>query len=956
MVHLSKVRKSGHPRHERRATDRASDESSISPYVYASRYAAEELPEHAMADKEMPAEVAYKMIKDELSLDGNPLLNLASFVTTYMEEPVEKLMTESMSKNFIDFEQYPQTAHIQNRCIDMIAGLLHAPTTNDVRGEEDSIGTSTVGSSEAIMLAMLAMKKRWQNRRKAEGKDWMRPNIVMSSAVQVCWEKAARYFDVEEKYVYCTDERYVIDPKTAVDLVDENTVGICAILGTTYTGQYEDVKGINDLLARRKIDCPIHVDAASGGFVAPFVNPSLVWDFQLEKVVSINVSGHKYGLVYPGIGWVFWRSPEYLPKELIFNVNYLGAEQATFTLNFSKGAPHVIGQYYQLIRLGKHGYKAIMTNLIKTADYLAEELTKMGFIIMSDGRGRGLPLVAFRLQSNDDRLYDEFALAHVLRQRGWVIPAYTMAPHSNQLKMMRIVLREDFSLHRCNLLVEDFKMALKSLEEMDEEMVKRYTQPFKKKMLLLWVITLLGVARHVQAKGVFAHFMLGNTNNYTQDEWRADMVAAQKAKIDAFAINTGYGLNGTNDLLDAAFTVAKDLDFKLFLSFDYSGDGHWPADQVLDVLKKFTPHAAWYKGSDNKPLVSTFEGAQAGGDWGKIKEKVECTFIPDWSSLHPDIAMGRGPVDGLMSWEAWPNGTSEMTTDKDMEYMKVLNGKPYIMPVSPWFYTNMVRYHKNWVWQGDDLWYKRWEQVLEVDPEYVEIISWNDFGESHYVGPIHDDSLGVFYWSGAPFDYAKDMPHDGWREFLPYIIDLWKNGGKDAEIETEGLVSWYRINPAASCNSGKTTGNTEMQNQDTVSPEDVLKDQIFYSALLDVPADVMVSIDGKNRTATWGDKPDGGKGIYHGNIPIDGGMGEVVITLSRDDEVMAQIKGHPITDDCVMNMTNWNPWVGSAESTAKRRPSSSSSKDGGESASSRVVLGGLTQVFLGWMILFFALS
>ncbi|EAU32039.1 glutamate decarboxylase [Aspergillus terreus NIH2624] len=474
MVHLSRVRKCSQPRHERRAAPAAG--GSESPYVYASRYAAEELPEHTMAEREMPADVAYKMIKDELSLDGNPLLNLASFVTTYMEEPVERLMSDAMSKNFIDFEQYPQTAHIQNRCVNMIADLLHAPTSDDAAGDHDAIGTSTVGSSEAIMLAMLAMKKRWQNRRKAEGKDWTRPNIVMNSAVQVCWEKAARYFDVEEKYVYCTEERYVIDPKTAVDLVDENTVGICAIMGTTYTGQYEDVKAINDLLKEKKIDCPIHVDAASGGFVAPFVNPSLVWDFRLEKVVSINVSGHKYGLVYPGVGWVFWRAPEYLPKELIFNINYLGAEQASFTLNFSKGAQHVIGQYYQLIRLGKHGYKSIMMNLIKIGDYLSDELRKLGFIIMSDSGGRGLPLVAFRLQKDDDRLYDEFALAHVLRQRGWVIPAYTMAPHSNHLRMMRIVLREDFSLHRCNLLIEDVKMALKSLEDMDEEMIEKFMQ------------------------------------------------------------------------------------------------------------------------------------------------------------------------------------------------------------------------------------------------------------------------------------------------------------------------------------------------------------------------------------------------------------------------------------------------------------------------------------------------
>lgn len=203
-------------------------------------------------------------------------------------------MTEAFSKNFIDYEEYPQSADIQNRCVNMIARLFNAPTDPN---SDNAMGTSTVGSSEAIMLATLAMKKRWQNRRKAEGKDWSRPNIIMNSAVQVCWEKAARYFDVEEKYVYCTDDRYVIDPKEAVDLVDENTIGICVILGTTYTGEYEDAKSINDLLVEKGLDVPIHIDAASGGFVAPFVNPNLEWDFRLEKVVSINVSGHKYGLV-----------------------------------------------------------------------------------------------------------------------------------------------------------------------------------------------------------------------------------------------------------------------------------------------------------------------------------------------------------------------------------------------------------------------------------------------------------------------------------------------------------------------------------------------------------------------------------------------------------------------------------------------------------------------------------
>ena len=272
----------------------------------------------------------------------------------------------------------------------------------------------------------------------------------------------------------------VIDPKAAVDLVDENTVGICSILGVTYTGHYEDTKAINDLLIERNIDCPIHVDAASGGFVAPFVVPDLEWDFRLEKVISINVSGHKYGLVYPGVGWIVWRSPEYLPKELVFNINYLGADQASFTLNFSKGASQVLGQYYQFIRLGKHGYRSIMMNLTRTADYLAACLKQLGFIIMSEGSGKGLPLVAFRLNPADKHAFDEFAVAHQLRERGWVVPAYTMAPDAGKLKMMRVVVREDFSRSRCDALVMDIKMAVDSLSKMDKKTIDNHLAHVKK--------------------------------------------------------------------------------------------------------------------------------------------------------------------------------------------------------------------------------------------------------------------------------------------------------------------------------------------------------------------------------------------------------------------------------------------------------------------------------------------
>ncbi|KAF7537015.1 hypothetical protein G7054_g4016 [Neopestalotiopsis clavispora] len=455
----------------------ANEEDQFTTSVYGSKFAAQDLPRHEMPEGEMPKDVAYRMIKDELSLDGNPMLNLASFVTTYMEEEAEKLMSDSFSKNFIDYEEYPVSADIQNRCVSMIGRLFNAPTHSESEG---AVGTSCIGSSEAIMLGVLAMKRRWQKKRRAEGKSTENPNIVMSSAVQVCWEKATRYFEIEEKLVYCTPERYVIDPEETVNLVDENTIGICAILGTTYTGEYEDVKAVNDLLIEKGIDCPIHVDAASGGFVAPFVVPDLEWDFRLEKVVSINVSGHKYGLVYPGVGWVVWRAAEFLPQELVFNINYLGADQSSFTLNFSKGASQVIGQYYQLIRLGKRGYRAIMSNLTRTADYLSEALEAMDFIIMSKKSGEGLPLVAFRLKPNEDREWDEFALAHKLRARGWVVPAYTMAPHTEKLKMLRVVVREDFTKNRCDALIVDIKLCIDLLESMDKESIKKHQEFLRK--------------------------------------------------------------------------------------------------------------------------------------------------------------------------------------------------------------------------------------------------------------------------------------------------------------------------------------------------------------------------------------------------------------------------------------------------------------------------------------------
>ncbi|KAJ5243627.1 hypothetical protein N7489_003723 [Penicillium chrysogenum] len=440
-------------------------------YVYGSRFAARPLPSHQLPDGGMPKDVAYQLIKDDLTLDGQPILNLASFVTTYMEDEALKLLAESANKNIIDHEEYPKSVEIEHRCLNILADLFHSPVSD---GAPTAFGTSCIGSSEAIMIATLAMKKRWEINRKAQGKDASNPNLIMSSGVQVCWEKAARYFDIAEKLVPCTETRYVIDPVQAVDMVDENTIGICAILGTTYTGQYEDVQAISELLIKKGLDTPIHVDAASGGFVAPFVNPDLVWDFKLPNVVSINVSGHKYGLVYPGIGWALWRSPEYLPEELVFNIDYLGAEQLNFTMNFSKPASHIIAQYYQLIRLGRSGYTSIMKNLTRTADYLTSQLREMGFVIMSEGGGRGLPVVAFRLGSTQKAFLDEWALARKLRERGWIVPAYTMAADCETMGMMRVVVRTDFSMGRCMSLVQDVRDSLGALAGLEIQNIQRY--------------------------------------------------------------------------------------------------------------------------------------------------------------------------------------------------------------------------------------------------------------------------------------------------------------------------------------------------------------------------------------------------------------------------------------------------------------------------------------------------
>ncbi|XP_078432989.1 glutamate decarboxylase-like [Wolffia australiana] len=438
----------------------AADSGESLHSTFASRYVQKPLPRFKMPEAEIPREAAYQIISDELMLDGNPRLNLASFVTTWMEPECDRLIMASLNKNYVDMDEYPVTTELQNRCVNMIAHLLHAP----IGDEEAAVGMGTVGSSEAIMLAGLAFKTRWQKKRRAQGRSILSPNIVIGANLQVCWEKFARYFEVELKEVKLVEGCYVMDPAKAVEMVDDDTICVVSILGSTLTGEFEDVQLLNQLLSEKNAqtgwDIPIHVDAASGGFIAPFIYPELEWDFRLPLVKSINVSGHKYGLVYPGVGWALWRCKEDLPEELIFHINYLGSDQPSFTLNFSRGSSQIIAQYYQFIRLGFEGYKNILENCMANARALREGIADTGkFKILS--KERGAPVVAFSLI--DSSKYTVFDISEGLRRYGWIVPAYTMPADASDVALLRVVIREDFSRGLAERLVSHLSAVVAEL-------------------------------------------------------------------------------------------------------------------------------------------------------------------------------------------------------------------------------------------------------------------------------------------------------------------------------------------------------------------------------------------------------------------------------------------------------------------------------------------------------------
>ncbi|MFF3872417.1 glutamate decarboxylase [Streptomyces sp. NPDC001978] len=417
-------------------------------------------PKHRLQDSPMTPTTAYQVVHDELMLDGNSRLNLATFVTTWMEPQAGVLMSECQDKNMIDKDEYPRTAELERRCVAMLADLWNAPDPST------AVGCSTSGSSEACMLAGMALKRRWMQRNADRyPSSGIRPNLVMGVNVQVCWDKFCNFWEIEARQVPMEGDRYHIDPQAAAELCDENTIGVVGILGSTFDGSYEPIAelcaALDDLQERTGLDIPVHVDAASGGMIAPFLDEDLVWDFRLPRVASINTSGHKYGLVYPGVGWALWRDKEALPEELVFRVNYLGGDMPTFALNFSRPGAQVVAQYYTFLRLGREGYRAVQQSTRDVAGHLAGRIEALGdFRLLT--RGDQLPVFAFTT-APDVTSYDVFDLSRRLRESGWLVPAYTFPPNREDLSVLRVVCRNGFSADLAELFIEDMSRLIPEL-------------------------------------------------------------------------------------------------------------------------------------------------------------------------------------------------------------------------------------------------------------------------------------------------------------------------------------------------------------------------------------------------------------------------------------------------------------------------------------------------------------
>ncbi len=440
------------------ALHKTTQRNSESVYDAYAQYAADRnIPKFEIPENPHSPEIITDLILDELLLDGNAKQNLSTFCQTYADPYIRRIMDACIDKNMIDKDEYPQTAEIENRCVHILADLWHSPDS------KTTIGCSTTGSSEAAMLGGLAMKWRWRKQREKAGKPADKPNLI-TGPVQICWHKFARYFDVELREIPMEHGRLLMTPEEVIKRIDENTIGVVPTLGVTFTLQYENVKAVSDALdeyqEKTGLDIPIHVDGASGAFLAPFIQQDLVWDFRLPRVKSINASGHKFGLSPLGVGWVVWREESDLPEELVFNVNYLGGQMPTFALNFSRPGGQIVAQYYNFLRNGRNGYARIHSECRDHGIYIAREVAKTGlFDILYDGSD-GIPGAAWTIKKGIDPGFNLFDLSDRMRSRGWQIASYTLPANCEDMVIQRVLIRHGFSHDMAQLLIDDLNRSI----------------------------------------------------------------------------------------------------------------------------------------------------------------------------------------------------------------------------------------------------------------------------------------------------------------------------------------------------------------------------------------------------------------------------------------------------------------------------------------------------------------
>ena len=443
------------------------NQNDYSEPIFGSQQMREPAPAQFIPKHKTPGEIAYQIVKDETFPQTQPRLNLATFVTTYMDEYGTRLMNEAVGINYIDETEYPRVAVMCGRCINMVANMWNSPEE-----AEWKTGAVGIGSSEACMLGGVAAWLRWRDRRRAQGKPYDKPNLVMSTAYQVVWEKFCQLWQIEMRTVPITREHTTLNIDEAIRMCDENTICVVPIAGVTWTGMNDDIEALDKALdkynAKTGYDIPIHVDAASGGFILPFINPRKKWDFRLKWVLSISTSGHKYGLVYPGLGWVVWKDKKYLPDQMSFSVNYLGANISQVGLNFSRPAAQILAQYYNFIHLGEDGYKDIHSNSMNIAQYCHDEIGKIPYFKnYSDTLENPLFIWSLNPEFEKTAKWTLFDLQDKLMQSGWMVPAYTMPKNIEDMVVMRVVVRQGMSRDMANMLIDDIRNAVEDLEKLE---------------------------------------------------------------------------------------------------------------------------------------------------------------------------------------------------------------------------------------------------------------------------------------------------------------------------------------------------------------------------------------------------------------------------------------------------------------------------------------------------------